>query len=671
MNFSVAAPLATEVNLLIFNSNLDPKPSQIIKLPTSHRSGDYWHIEVEGVGAGCCYSYLIKGSKAFEDPSSNNNKLLLDPCARAITGWQTYSRKSAAGNSENSACCLKGVVCERDEFDFKKHPRPRNTLTKSIIYELHVGAFTRRSSSEVNPSYAGKFLGLIEKIPYLKKLGVTSVELLPVHAFDSSDAPKGKKNHWGYSPINWFTPHHEYVVGTNPLEARKQFREMVASFHDVGIEVIIDVVYNHTSEGNHAGPTISWKGFSENVYYYLTEDGNYMDVSGCGNSIAANRPIVQHLILESMRCWATELGVDGFRFDLGIALSRGDNLEPLQDPPLFKSIEADPTLSDVKLLTEPWDCGGLYKMGDFPSKKMSIWNGCFRDDVRAFWKGDNNTVWKLRERLNGSLDIFNNEVDCIGRSINFITSHDGFTLNDLVSFNHKHNLGNGENNRDGENHNNSWNHGIEGPTTDISINNLRDRQKKNLLSTLLLSPGVPMLSMGDEVSRSQGGNNNTWCQESPLGWMIWSPEDCDSLLYKFVERVIHIRKKLPTLFSPPLPRTAKDFANEIDGQSLSLQWHGIELNNPDWSSWSHSLSFSVHLGTNKNEAVMWMGLNACNQNLDFQLPRPCKNWYLAINTANPSPNDAPEQAIAWNEKSIKVNNHSLVMTLDEKFFNYL
>ena len=298
--------------------------------------------------------------------------------------------------------------------------------------------------------------------------------------------------------------------------------------HKNGIEVILDVVYNHTTEGDKNGPTISWKGFGESTYYHKNKQDEFLDVTGCGNTIAANHPIVRHLILESIRCWSNELGVDGFRFDLGIALSRGKDLAPLDLPPIFEEIESDPLLTDLKLISEPWDCGGLYRLSDFPAKRISTWNGHFRDDLRRFWKGDKNSTWPLKDRLVGNPGIYKDSKDSVKKSINLITSHDGFTLADLVSFNKKHNLSNGESNRDGENHNNSWNHGFEGPSTNQEIKELRLRQQRNLFSSLLLSPGVPMILMGDEVGRSQGGNNNAWCQNSPIGWMIWNHEDCDN-----------------------------------------------------------------------------------------------------------------------------------------------
>ncbi len=665
MNFSVAAPNAEKLELLIFANGFDEAPKETIELTNSNKSGFYWHVEVEGLGAGCCYGYKVYGKENPESQLLSTEKVLIDPCARAISGWDVYRREGAIGKAGNINCCLKGVVSERDQFDFLAHPRPRHILSQSIIYELHVSSFTGSKSSNVDPEERGTFLGLIKKIPYLKKLGITTIELLPTFIYDPSDAPKGRNNFWGYSPINWFTPHHKYVVGEDPLQARQQFRKLVAACHDANIEVLVDVVYNHTSEGNKHGPTLSWRGFSDAIYYHKNKNNDYLDVSGCGNSIAANRSLVQQLIIESMRCWALELGVDGFRFDLGIALSRGEGLAPLDNPPLFEAIEADPILSDLKIVSEPWDCGGLYRIGDFPAKRISSWNGCFRDDLRSFWKGDNNTVWKLKERLNGSLDLFRNNEAPINRSINFITSHDGFTLHDLVSFNHKHNLANGESNRDGENHNISWNHGIEGPTSNIAVKNLRARQKRNLLASLLLSPGIPMLSMGDEVGRSQGGNNNSWCQDNLIGQMIWDENHCDIQLHDFIRKLLILRKQLPSIFSPESPREEKGNRKKSNSDLFTIQWHGIELEKPDLSSWSHSLSFS--LNNFSGEAVMWTGLNACHKRLLFKLPKSSKEWYQVVNTMNRSPNDIPIKPRPWTKETIELSDRSIVVFLDKEF----
>ncbi len=669
VNFSVAAPKAAKLQLLLFRTSTDHKPFKIINLENKHRSGDYWHVEVEGLKEGSLYSYRVFNSKTDHKKGNLSSKVLLDPCARLISGWEIYQRKNAIGPEDNSTACLKGVVSEREEFDFNSHPRPKHNWNQSVIYELHVGAFTSREDSGVSNHLRGKLLGLVEKLPYLKELGITTIELLPIQAFDSSDGPKGLENYWGYSPLNWFTPHKEYLCGNNPLDGRNQVREFIAACHDNNIEVLLDVVYNHTTEGNEEGPTISWRGFDESLYYFQNKEGNYLDVSGCGNSIAANRPIVRQLILESMRCWAIELGVDGFRFDLGIALSRGESLEPLNHPPLFEEIEADPELSDLKIISEPWDCGGLYKLGDFPAKRVRTWNGHFRDDLRTFWKGDKNCTWKLKERLRGSPDLYKGDNTAQKGPINFITSHDGFTLIDLLSFNTKHNYSNGENNRDGENNNHSWNHGSEGPSSDHHLIDLRRRQQRNLLSSLLLSPGVPMLLMGDEVGRSQGGNNNGWCQNSPISWMIWEKEKCDIDLKYFVKNLLKVRNQLPELFSSPIKEEMPLLNRDEANQQIWLQWHGVELRKPDFGNWSHTLSYSLNKGS--IGSVLWVGLNACNQPMRFQIPKPTFNWVHLINTGNKSPEDFQIKPKKCPLPIFDIRERSLVVLMSSEYFSKL
>ncbi len=655
------------LELLLFRTCSDPKPFKVINLDYKHKSGDYWHIEVEGLTQGSLYAYRVFNSKAEESKENLSSKVLLDPCTRLISGWDVYKRKKAVGSSENLHSCLKGVVCERERFDFTSHPRPKHQWNRTVIYELHVGAFTARGDSEVSNQLRGKLLGMIEKLSYLKELGITTIELLPIQAFDSSDGPKGLQNYWGYSPLNWFTPHHEYIAGTDTLDGRNQVREFVSACHDQNIEVLLDVVYNHTTEGDSAGPTVSWRGFDEDLYYFQDKKGEYQDVSGCGNSIAANRPLVRKLIIESMRCWAIELGIDGFRFDLGIALSRGEDLAPLNNPPLFEEIEADPELSDLKLISEPWDCGGLYRLGDFPAKRIRTWNGHFRDDLRAFWKGDNNSTWKLKERLQASPDLYKNDQISLKSSISFITSHDGFTLNDLLSFSIKHNYANGEKNRDGENNNHSWNHGKEGPSSDQHLIDLRKRQQRNLLTTLLLSPGVPMLLMGDEVGRSQGGNNNGWCQNSPIGWMIWEEEKCDIHLQLFVKKLLIVRKQLPELFCDPVQEEIPLLKQTESDQKIWLQWHGVELRKPDFCNWSHTLSYSINQGS--NGSILWVGLNACAQTMKFQLPKPTYSWESLINTAKTSPEDFQTKSSKWLSPTIEIKDRSLVILLSSEYFS--
>jgi len=659
VNFSIAAPHAKNVDLLIFQNKNDEYPIETISLDQKNRSGDYWHVELEGLKEGILYGYKISISKS----ESKEDYLVLDPCARAITGWAKYIRNTKDRVSKGYGHFLKGVVTERDYFDFQSHPRPKHEWNKTIIYELHVGGFTKHPDSNISDSKKGTYIGLIEKIPYLKSIGITSIELLPVFAFDSSDAPEGLENYWGYSPINWFTPHQGFVDGHDPLEARKQFKHLVEVCHDNGLEVFIDVVYNHTTEGNKDGPRISWKNFGPKTYYHQDENEKYQDVSGCGNTIAANRPLVRKLILESMRCWAIELGVDGFRFDLGIALSRGENLTPLDVPPIFEEIEADPKLSDVKLISEPWDCGGLYKLGDFPAKKFRTWNGHFRDDIRRFWKGEKSTIWPLKDRLVGNKSLYSNNLANLF-SINFITSHDGFTLKDLVSFNKKHNLANRESNRDGENHNNSCNYGVEGPTTNKEINNLRQRQQRNLLSSLLFSPGIPMLLMGDEVGRSQGGNNNTWCQDNPLGWMTWNHKNCDQDLKEFVIKLILLRKQLPEFFSPDF--VYDSFKENIKAKTSDfwIQWHGIKVNKPDWSDWSHTLGFSIN---KKDEgSAMWLGLNAYKETMLFELPTPISPWKKYIDTSLLKNKNVSRKPLA-NQSNVRIESNSLVLMVSSDY----
>ena len=666
MNFSVAAPGANRVELLIFATAESSSPEQLIDLSDgNHRSGDYWHVEVEGLTAGCCYGYRVFGPLAPGGHGFRPAKVLLDPCARAITGWSVYKREAATGASPNTDCCLKGVVCERDHFDFDAHPRPRHSWQQTVIYELHAGGFTRRSDSSVAQDRQGSLLGVIDKIPYLKQLGITTLELLPVQAFDPQDAPPGRDNVWGYSPLSWFAPHQGYISGDDPLQARAQMRELVAACHDAGLEVLLDVVYNHTTEGNVAGPTLSWRGFADLTYYHQNDKGDYLDVSGCGNTIAAHQPLSRELILESLRCWAVELGVDGFRFDLGIALSRGEGLKPLDQPALFEAMEADPQLSDLKLVSEPWDCGGLYRLNDFPAKRIGTWNGRFRDAVRSFWKGDDDSTWSMAQRLRSSPDLYNGKPVSLGRSVNLLTAHDGFTLMDLVSFNSKHNLANGEDNRDGENHNNSWNHGVEGPSSDHAINSLRKRQQRNMLSTLLLARGVPMLLMGDEVGRSQGGNNNTWCQDTPLSWMIWSKEHCDGELLTFVRRLLKLRSQLTELLNPAVGHSEQPHRRSSDPDGLWRQWHGVQLGKPDWASWSHCLAMSVHRG--KRGAVLWAGFNAYYKGMHFDLPKPASPWHRLIDTARPAGEDLPETPEPWSADEVPLEARSLVVMVAREY----
>ena len=650
INFSLVATNAEYVEILLFEKEDSISPKSIFKLDQTHNKGPYWHAEIKNLDEGCIYAFRVK-QKNNEINNNYEKKVLLDPCSRGITGWGSYKRENALKKQENTNSCLKSVVCDRKLFNFKDYPRPKHSWEETIIYELHIKAFTE--STDKDESCFKKFL---KKIPYLKELGITTIELLPIFCFDPTDAPNGLENFWGYSPINWFTPHFEYLSNESAEKNREEFRRFVEECHKADIEVILDVVYNHTSEGDSKGPAISWKGIDENLYYFIGKDKNYQDVSGCGNTIAANRGLVRKLIIESLKCWASELGVDGFRFDLGIALSRGENLSPLDNPPIFEDIECEPELIDIKLISEPWDCGGLYKLGDFPSKNTFTWNGHFRDDLRRFWKGDKDTAWNMSDKIKGTPSIYK-EDNIFPKSINFITSHDGFTLKDLVTFNRKHNFANREQNRDGDNHNNSWNHGTEGPTTNLLINDLRKRQQKNLILSLLISKGVPMILMGDEIGRSQGGNNNSWCQNNLLGWMNWEHGQQDLELLEYFKYVIKIRKKLINIFNPSF------FPNNQTNENIpTYHWHGTKLDSPDWSSWSHTVAFSINKG-NTNPLV-WIGLNAYSKSIDFPLPKCKYNWLKVIDTSM----SEIFEPLTINEKSVSIKSRSSLLIISEEVF---
>ncbi len=650
VNFSLVATNAEYVEILLFEEEGSISPKVILKLDQNHNTGPYWHAEVKNLNEGCIYAFRVKQ----KNNAINNNyekKVLLDPCSRGITGWGSYKRENALKTKENTNSCLKSVVCDRKLFNFKDFPRPKHSWEETIIYELHIKSFTE--STDKTESCFKKFL---KKIPYLKELGITSIELLPIFCFDPTDAPKGLENFWGYSPINWFTPHFEYLSNESAENNREEFRRFVEECHKADIEVILDVVYNHTCEGDSKGPAISWKGIDENLYYFIGKDKNYQDVSGCGNTIAANRGLVRKLIIESLKCWASELGVDGFRFDLGIALSRGENLSPLDNPPIFEDIECEPELIDIKFISEPWDCGGLYKLGDFPSKNTFTWNGHFRDDLRRFWKGDKDTAWNMSDKIKGTTSIYK-EDNIFPKSINFITSHDGFTLKDLVTFNRKHNFANREQNRDGDNHNNSWNHGTEGPTTNLLINDLRKRQQKNLILSLFISKGVPMILMGDEIGRSQGGNNNSWCQNNLLGWMNWEHGQQDLELLEYFKYVIKIRKKLINIFNPSF------FPNNQTNENIpTYHWHGTKLDSPDWSSWSHTVAFSIN--KDNTSPLVWIGLNAYSKNIDFPLPKSKYNWLKVIDTSM----SEIFEPLTINENSVSIKSRSSLLIISEEVF---
>jgi glycogen operon protein len=509
----------------------------------------------------------------------------------------------------------------------------------SIIYELHVGGFTRHANSGVEAAKRGTYAGLIEKIPYLQALGITIVELLPVQQFDPQDAPPGRTNYWGYSPIGFFAPHRDYSSRADPLGPVEEFRDMVKALHRAGIEVILDVVFNHTAEGNHTGPTLSFRGLENRAYYMLEfpDHTYYANYSGCGNTLNGNHSIVRRMIVDCLHYWVQAMHVDGFRFDLASVLSRDERGQPLADPPILWEIESDPVLAGTKIIAEAWDAAGLYQVGSFIGHRWAEWNGQYRDDVRRFLKGDAGTVGKLAMRLGGSRDLYPQRDREPNRSINFITCHDGFTLNDLVSYNAKHNQANGEDNRDGSETNWSWNCGAEGATDDPAIEALRVRQIKNALTILLISQGTSMLLMGDEVRRSQRGNNNAYCQDNELSWFDWDALHQHADLLRFVRGLIQLTQRYH-LFRE------EQFWTEPGGPDII--WHGVVLNQPDWGEHSHSLAFEVYDREIPGEHLHVL-LNAYWEPLTFELPArlPGEQWHRAVDTALPNPDDWLEAAV--------------------------
>jgi glycogen operon protein len=532
-------------------------------------------------------------------------------------------------------------VVDPGAYDWEGDEPLQRPCSRTIIYEMHVRGFTRHPSSGVAESRRGTYAGLIEKIPYLRQLGVTAVELLPVFQFDAQDAPPKRVNYWGYAPISFFSPHQGYSSRRGPLGPVTEFRDMVKALHKAGLEVILDVVFNHTAEGDHRGPTLSFRGVDNRTYYILERDqSRYANYTGTGNTLNANNPIVRRMIVDSLRYWVQEMHVDGFRFDLGSILSRDESGNPMPNPPVLWDIESDPAMAGTKLIAEAWDAAGLYQVGSFAGDSWREWNGRFRDDVRSFFRGDERSVAPLGDRLLGSPSIYGHKDREAEESINFVTCHDGFTLNDLVSYNQKHNETNGEDNRDGANDNRSANWGVEGPTDDPAIETLRNRQVKNFLATTMLSLGMPMISMGDEVRRTQHGNNNAYAQDNEISWFDWG------LLAKHAD----IRRFVGLLNERRVLRSA-----EPERQHLSLEqvlrtgttsWHGVRLGQPDWSDWSHSLAFSAENPYEK----LWVHviLNAYWEPLDFELPaadRGNGSWRRWIDTSLDSPCDIVE----WQE----------------------
>ncbi|HEY2586366.1 MAG TPA: glycogen debranching protein GlgX [Tepidisphaeraceae bacterium] len=638
VNFSVCSRTATGMELLLFDREEDALPSRVARFnPQSDRTHHYWHQFVPGVTVGQLYGYRAQGP--FDPPNGlrfDPTKLLLDPYGRGVVVPKNYDRLAGARPGDNAALAMKSVVTNPDAYNWEGDAPLQRPSARTVIYEMHVRGFTRHDSSGVPEARRGTFAGLIEKIPYLRQLGITAVELLPVFQFDAQACPPGLVNYWGYQPVSFFSPHQAYSSRPDPCGAADEFRNMVKALHRAGIEVILDVVFNHTAEGDADGPTFCFRGLDNATYYILQRDRScYADYTGTGNTLNANDPVVRRMIVDSIHYWVEQMHVDGFRFDLASILSRDASGHVLPNPPVLWDLDSDPVLAGTKLIAEAWDAAGLYQVGSFAGDRWKEWNGRFRDDTRSFLRGENGALRRFADRLVGSPDIFTHENREPEQSVNFVTCHDGLTLNDLVSYNEKHNQANGEDNRDGSNDNRSWNCGVEGPTDDPAIEKLRSRQCKNFFAVTLLSVGLPMLLMGDEVRRTQRGNNNDYCHDDPCTWFDWGLVRAHADLHRFVS-LLNARRVLRNVEH----ERARLTLNQLI-QQANKAWHGVELFQPDWSESSHSIALRAEL--KGEDLLVHLILNAYWEHLDFKLEpsfggRPLI-WRRWIDTALDSPHD--------------------------------
>jgi glycogen operon protein len=647
VNFCVYSRHATAVELVLFQHSDDVRDARSLHLdPVTNRTYHYWHVFVPGVSAGQIYGYRVDGP---HDPENglrfDRSKVVLDPYGRAVVVPRTYGRIAATKPGDNGATAMKNVVVDASTYDWEGDAPLQHPSARTIIYELHVRGFTRHPNSGVADRNRGTFAGLIQKIPYLRQLGITAVELLPVFQFDAQASPLGTVNYWGYQPVSFFAPHQAYSSRQDLMGPVDEFRDMVKALHRAGIEVILDVVFNHTAEGDHTGPTLCFRGVDNPTYYLLDVDASrYADYTGCGNTLNASHSVVRRMILDSLRYWVQQMHVDGFRFDLASVLARDSLGRPVAEPPILWDIESDPVLAGTKLIAEAWDAAGLYQVGSFIGDSWKEWNGRFRDDVRAFFRGEPDSVGRIADRLIGSPDIYRHEEREAEQSINFVTCHDGFTLNDLVSYDHKHNEANGEQNRDGTNDNRSWNCGVEGPTGDPAIERLRNQQVKNFLAVTMLALGIPMFGMGDELRRTQFGNNNAYCQDNETSWLDWS----------LIGRYPDVHRFVSLLIARRLLRDIEHERRNVSLDQLIRQakktWHGVKVAQPDWSGSSHSLAFEADVPSQGFR--VYLILNAYWEPLVFELPPTdddqVTSWRRWIDTSLGTPQDI----VPWHEARV-------------------
>jgi isoamylase len=641
VNFSIFSRQAKSCTLVLFKKR-DPEPWAEIPFPKEFRIGNVFAMMVFDLDyENTEYGFRMEGPfDPVEGHRFDSSKILMDPYAKVIGGRDIWGETP----NWNDAYQHRARII-LDDFDWESdHPLeiPAEDL---IVYEVHLRGFTRHPSSGVR--HPGTFAGLREKIPYLKELGINCVELMPIYEFDEFENSRihpatGQllMNYWGYSTVGFFAPKAGYASTGRLGMQVDELKVLIADLHENGIEVFLDVVFNHTAEGNENGPYISFRGIDNQTYYMLTQDGYYLNFSGTGNTLNCNNPLVRNMVLDCLRYWAAEYHVDGFRFDLASILGRDPWGTPLLNPPLLENLAFDPILANCKLIAEAWDAGGLYQVGSFPAfGRWAEWNGKYRDTLRKFLKGDSGQIGDLAQRIQGSPDLYRRRGTTA--SINFITAHDGFTLADLVSYNEKHNQANGENNMDGANDNYSWNCGWEGPTDDPEINALRHRQMKNAVAIMMVSQGVPMVLMGDEVGRTQCGNNNTYCHDNELNWMDWTLLESNADLFRFFKNCIAFRKAHPVL------RNRSHLRNQdyVGSGYADITWHGTRAWYADWSDESRTLAFMLcgkHArGGQVEDNYIYVALNMHWETQMFELPQPPQGlqWHVFANTGVTPPED--------------------------------
>lgn len=646
INFAVISRHATDVSLVILPEAGGSKPIAEFPLhPKQNRTGDHWHIRIDGLPSVFCYGWRVNGPSGSHH-RFDRTRLLVDPCATTLSNGAHWGRHSEEDPERTQR---RSLYARGQSFDWGDDAPLQTPAEDSIIYEVHVRGFSQHGTSAV--AHPGTFRGLVEKIPYLQWLGITAVELLPVFEFDENDCPftnpyTGEKltNYWGYNPIAFAAPKSAFASSGVQHQQDQEFRDMVCAFHEAGIEVLLDVVFNHTGEGDDRGRTFHFRGLDNELFYLLDDQGRYLNFSGCGNTLNCNHPVVRELILECLRYWVTDMHVDGFRFDLASILGRDRQGNIMANPPAIEMIADDGILAGTKLIAEPWDAGGAYQVGRFPfGDRWAEWNDRFRDDIRRFWRGDPGMTGLLASRLSGSSDIFAHGGRGPRHSVNYITSHDGFTLHDLVSYNEKHNEANGEGNRDGHHDNCSWNSGVEGDTTDPKVLRLRQVRAKSMMATLLLSQGTPMILAGDEMLRTQGGNNNAWCQDNAISWLNWDLQKTNAGFLRFTRELIWLRRKHPVF------RRQEYFQGVVKSYSADVRWHGLQPEKPDFSENAQHLAFTLdgrHHGRRDQlggqpDHDFYIAMNGSTEPKTFLVPKnpTARRWRQLIDTSAESPRD--------------------------------